>query len=142
MNKLKMKLKQLDKLKSGKDNKLFMEMLDLMEFGLYKDDNKYALVDFQGANLGGIENERFNNAGEILDRMTTYENDYIVEALEKLDDYEYEDWEDFVKHLKTTDLYSPNESKWDIDILEMICNCGKYVDLSKIELEKLEVSIC
>lgn len=58
----------------------FEEIINNMEFSLVKnEDNTFSLHDDTGANLGGIESERFTNAVEILDRLTynTYYEDYF-----------------------------------------------------------------
>lgn len=49
----------------------FAEMLDTMEFSLVKyEDGSFGLHDYTGANLGNIEGDRFDNATEIIDRLT------------------------------------------------------------------------
>ena len=67
---------------------IFESFLDLKEFTLvhYENgkisennedvDGHWGLIDRQGGNLGNIEGDVFNNAEEILDRMSIYINDY------------------------------------------------------------------
>ena len=54
------------------------EFLEFFEFN-YEIDNQgiYHLTDLQGANLGGIEQEKFNSIPEIVDRLDIYYHDYI-----------------------------------------------------------------
>lgn len=56
--------------------KIFLKMLGFMEFRLIKDENGYGLEDHTGANWGDIEDDRFDNASEIVDRMDIYFEDY------------------------------------------------------------------
>lgn len=62
------------------------EYLEMLDFS-YKinDDNTISLVDLQGANLAGIENEKFeinsNLAMVLSDRLTTYEDDYFFDDI-------------------------------------------------------------
>lgn len=62
------------------------EYLEMLDFS-YKinDDNTISLVDLQGANLAGIENEKFeinNNLAMVLsDRLATYEDDYFFDEI-------------------------------------------------------------
>ncbi len=64
-------------------NKLFAEMLDLMEFELIKDKDGYGLIDLQEANLGDIQSERFESGMAILDRLDRYIDDYYVRPIEE-----------------------------------------------------------
>lgn len=64
-------------------NAIFDDFLDLIEFDLVKVDGAgkrhWALRDRQGANLGGIESDRFATAREIVDRCYVYVKDYILD---------------------------------------------------------------
>ena len=62
----------------------FLEMLDFYEFELYVDEqtNQFALSDNQHANLGDIEEDRFDTLLDVIDRMEVYHNDYIYEGYE------------------------------------------------------------
>ena len=64
------------------------EFAEAFDFGLlvgYEDSGEkfYQLEDFQGANLGGIESEKFLDAAHIADRLDTYYYDYIVSDLQE-----------------------------------------------------------
>ena len=77
----------------NKYEKLLDEFLDLTEFRLVRHQNDYdeysdeyghwSLIDSQEANLGDIENDRFKNAAQILDRMDIYIHDYIIEDIQE-----------------------------------------------------------
>lgn len=62
------------------------EYLEMLDFS-YKvnNDNTISLVDLQGANLAGIESEKFeinsNLAAVLSDRLTTYEDDYFFDDI-------------------------------------------------------------
>lgn len=117
--------------------KLFDEYLELTEFTLIKcksDSNKEAfwrVKDRQGGNFGDIENDVFNSAEMILDRMDIYINDYIIEALEAIADEseielpEHNCWSDILKYRH---LF-PDDSQNDLDMLDMICNHPKEINL-------------
>lgn len=104
---------------------LFEDMLDLYEFDLAVDDEGFwRVVDRQSANLGGIEQDKFETLASIVDRMDAYHNDYIIEDLEKcFPEIEYSNWEDLYKQL--IGLFKRNkedlsEFEFDIRVLEMI----------------------
>lgn len=59
--------------------KLFDSFLDLTEFSLIKYEDGFGLEDHQGANLGDIEDDRFETAEQIFERMSIYIDDYIDE---------------------------------------------------------------
>lgn len=134
----------------NKWEKLFDEFLDLTEFELIKhrpNDYEYdpacwSLKDKQGANLGDIEYDRFINAEGILDRMEIYINDYIIESLEQgfhNSGINYEEldiygayFEDLLQHRNAlSDDYS-----WDFDVLDMICNHFKEINLENCTYEE------
>lgn len=75
-------------------DKVFADFIGFTDFKLDKDGDGYCLVDIQGANLGWIEQEHFENAAQVIERMDAYVNDYV------LDDEEwgsYESAEDALK---------------------------------------------
>lgn len=51
------------------------EIIELCDFSLLKTGDKYRLEDGQRANLGGIEEERFDTVDEAIDRLETYISD-------------------------------------------------------------------
>lgn len=104
---------------------LFEKMLDLYEFDLEVDDENYwRVVDRQGGNLGGIEQDQFETLANIVDRMEAYHNDYIVEPLEdNFPEIEALCWQDLYNSLINL-IYIQNEDlsefEFDIRVLEMI----------------------
>lgn len=66
--------------------KAFESAIEFMDFGLVKnEDNTFGLKDYQEANLGGIEADRFDNAAGILERLSynTYFEDYFYRNAEE-----------------------------------------------------------
>lgn len=146
----------------NKYTKLFEEFLDLTEFTLVKHKNPvlvleykdldgndvveehsgvWSLWDRQRANLGDIEQDRFDNARQILDRMDIYINDYIVGAIEEYLEFDglglpdhYICWEDLLekRHLVGDDM------AWDFDVLDMIINHADEIDLNECYYEEEE----
>ena len=134
----------------NKWEKLFDEFLDLTEFELIKhkpndyeyDPARWSLKDKQGANLGDIEYDRFVNAEGILDRMEIYIDDYIIEPIEEafysanINCADFDAcgayYEDLLYHRhELSDEYS-----WDFDVLDMICNHFKEIDLENCTYEE------
>lgn len=125
----------------NKYEKLFDEFLDLIEFTLIKHKDYWSLVDRQEGNLGNIEQDRFENAMEIIDRMDIYIQDYIArplqEALNEMDETkegEYSD--DFEEIVNTCYNHYPSLNAWDVDVLDMICYHSKEIDLNKCFYEE------
>lgn len=122
---------------------IFGEFLDLIEFTLIKHqgENAWSLWDRQGANLGNIEQDRFDNARQIIDRLDIYTNDYIIRAIEE---YLEEDgiglpehyicWEDLLekRHLVGSDI------AWDFDVLDMIIHHADEIKLEECDYEEEE----
>lgn len=65
----------------NKYEKLFDSFLELTEFSLIKYEDGFGLEDRQGANIGDIEDDRFETAEQIFERMSIYIDDYIDEDL-------------------------------------------------------------
>ena len=131
----------------NKYEKLFDEFLDLTEFILVKyqnDYNKYtneyshcSLIDLQGANLGHIQGDRFNNAAEILDRMDIYIHDYLVEAIEDcLAEAGYDFYTGNYQGLVEYCRNKLPENKWDLDVLDMIVNHPHEINLENCNYEE------
>lgn len=104
---------------------LFESMLDLYEFDLAVDEENYwRVIDRQGGNIGGIEQDQFNTIADIIDRMDVYHIDYIIDPLsDNFPDIEYYNWDelynDIIKTIKNSNEdYS--EFEFDIRVLEMI----------------------
>lgn len=157
----------------NKWEKLFEEFMDLTEFSLIKHKNSklllryedldgnpiaeshegvWSIYDRQGANLGNINEDRFDNAGQILDRMDIYINDYIYRDLEEEFDAYRVDLENHEIPWNTDmwlalrddkDFYEKNkdyfdEHKWEFDILDMIANHFDEIDLENVYHEEEE----
>ena len=112
---------------------LFDEFLALTEFRLLKHkDGTFSLEDQQCANLGDIEDDRFETASEVLDRMDVYIQDYLAAGIEDaLDEKSIEidcDWKEYGKY---RDLIPDYE--FDFDLLDMIVNHSNEVDLNNCD---------
>ena len=112
---------------------LFDEFLALTEFRLLKHkDGTFSLEDRQRANLGNIEDDRFETAPEVLDRMDVYIQDYLMAGIEDaLDEKSIEidcDWKEYGKY---RDLIPDYE--FDFDLLDMIVNHSNEVDLNNCD---------
>ena len=69
--------------------KICAMLLSDMDFKLIKQPEVegiqyYSLEDLQGANLGKIEKDRFDNTAAMLDRLDIYYNDYILDDLNEI----------------------------------------------------------
>lgn len=109
--------------------KLFDEFLNITEFRLLKHkDGTFSLEDQQCANLGDIEDDRFDTASEVLDRMDVYIQDYLIADIEDaLDENSIEidcDWEEYGQYRDLIPDY-----KFDFDLLDMIVNHSDKIDL-------------
>lgn len=63
----------------------FIETINAMEFSLLKyEDGSFGLYDLTDANFGGIENDRFTDAAQIINRFinNTYFEDYFFDGAE------------------------------------------------------------
>ncbi|MDE7089638.1 MAG: hypothetical protein K2O54_05920 [Prevotella sp.] len=61
---------------------IFEDMLSTLDFDLVRyGRGYYGLLDRQGANLGGIEQCVFTNAGDIIERLDCYLHDSFIEDL-------------------------------------------------------------
>jgi len=112
---------------------LFDDFLNTIEFQLVKHSDGWGLKDKQGANLGDIEQDRFENAAAIIDRLDIYIQDYFVSALEEgLGDEQYDDWslllEAANEKLSSNDL---NQYRFELKILDMICNHPGEINLER-----------
>lgn len=113
--------------------KLFDEFLNITEFRLLKHkDGTFSLEDQQCVNLGDIEDDRFETASEVLDRMDVYIQDYLVADIEDaLDEKSIEidcDWKEYGKYRDLIPDY-----KFDFDLLDMIINHSNEVDLNNCD---------
>ena len=113
--------------------KLFDEFLNITEFRLLKHKNgTFSLEDLQCANLGNIEDDRFETASEVLDRMDIYIQDYLIVDIEvALDEESIEidcDWKEYGKYRDLIPDY-----RFDFDLLDMIVNHSNEVDLNNCD---------
>ena len=113
--------------------KLFDDFLNITEFLLLKHkDGTFSLEDRQRANLGNIEDDRFETASEVLDRMDVYIQDYLVVDIEDALDEESIaidcDWEEYGKYRDLIPDY-----RFDFDLLDMIVNHSNEVDLNNCD---------
>ena len=131
----------------NKYEKLFDEFLDLTEFRLVRHQNNYdkhtdeyghwSLIDNQGGNLGDIESDRFDNAAQILDRMDIYIHDYIIESIQDcLDEAGYDYYTGNYQGLIEYCRDKLPENKWDLDVLDMICNHFDEINLENCTYEE------
>lgn len=114
---------------------LFVQMIDLMEFSLNKYEDGYGVINQQCANLGDIENDRFENATSLIDRLSVYINDYIIEDLEDgLSDIgvdvKYNNYKELLE-LSRKNIDIDGGYGFDIDLLDMILNHGDEIDIEK-----------
>lgn len=136
----------------NKYEKLFDELLDLTEFRLVRHQNDYneytdehghwSLIDCQGANLGDIEGDRFDNAMQILNRMDIYINDYLIECIEDILEDEFDvdisnnaNWSDL---LELANKYLRYDYDWSVDVLDMIINHPEEINLENCNYEEVE----
>lgn len=122
----------------NKWEKLFDTFLDLTEFSLIKYEDGFGLEDHQGANLGDIEDDRFETAEQIFERMSIYIDDYIDEDLCNVwvDELRFgcddipdtlEGWLDHKKELK--------KYQYELDLIDMICNHYDEINLENCTYE-------
>lgn len=131
----------------NKWERIFNEFLELIEFALVKHKTEledeagiWSLVDLQGANLGDIESDRFNNAAGIVDRMEIYINDYFIEDIENLlaeKGIEVTWGSDYQEYIDNAKDLLP-DSSWDFDVLDMICNHVDEINLENCIYEEEE----
>ena len=89
-------------------NRQFIDIINFLDFGLKEnEDGTFGLKDYQGANLGGIEDEKFESAQDILNRLSeTYFNDYFLNPGEDPEDADSEN----VKNLNAIHTFIENDS--------------------------------
>lgn len=121
--------------------KLFDEFMDITEFSLMKHpDGSWSVWDRQGANLGTINDDRFDSAAQIFERMDIYIEDYFVDSLEQClieSGFEIPEWSTYNDLIDYARPLLP-DSKWACDILDMICNHFEEIDLNNCGYEQFE----
>lgn len=128
----------------------FKELLSELDFDVYKDSNgSYRLYDRQGVNLGSIDEETFEDAREIADRLDIYYEDYFFKELEdkfesykdelKVDDeqmpFSMEGWIDFYEKLKKSNPEIAEKFEYQIDYFKVILDAINEPD--KINLDMI-----
>lgn len=121
----------------NKWEELFVKFLDLTDFSLQKrvdsdDVVCYSIKDGQCANIGGIEQDSFYSAADVLDRMEIYEQDYIIDDLEEClreNDFscEYGDWADLLQYRS----FLPH-NQFDFDLVEMMCYHSHDININHV----------
>lgn len=133
----------------NKWEELFEQYMDLVEFTLVKYKDGWGICDRQGANLGDIEEDRFENATDIFDRMDAYIEDYFFRDLEEeLDAYgvELEDeapWNatDWLRLRGDIEFYNEHKKYFDdhafeFDVLDIIANHADDINLENVYYEE------
>ena len=69
---------------------LALDIIQDEEFELVIENGEFRVIDCQGANLGGIEQDRFDSLKGVLDRMGAYHDDYFIFDYEELKENEEE----------------------------------------------------
>lgn len=94
------------------------EIISTENFGLAIDKNgRFKLVDYQEANLGGIENDRFTNLADVIDRLSIYHQDTYYKSFEERRDI------DIISGKKSPNLSNGKEIEkgdWDSAILYLM----------------------
>lgn len=131
---------------------LFEDFLDVTEFKLIKYTDGWGLYDRQGGNLGDIEDDRFESAADIIDRMDVYIIDYFYHDLEdELEAYDVNmegqeipegacDWLDLradAEFCNKNQEYIDNHA-FEFNVLDMIANHVNEIDLENVYYESEE----
>lgn len=119
----------------GAYERLFDDFLSTIEFELVKYSDGWGLVDETGTNLGDIEEDRFDAAGDIIDRLGIYIVDYLVSDI--AEELGIEGGWDFPAFLGRAKLMLPPEGldhySHELELLDMICNHRDDIDLEKCQ---------
>lgn len=124
----------------GKKIKL-TEILKMVEFDyVINNDGTVSLVDKLGANLGGIESEIFkineNFALAIVDRLTVYIEDYIIDeytgVLREECNQQADKFDAYVDLLEKMKKYPDIFSEHDLRLLAALDNPYELIDVSDI----------
>ena len=120
--------------------KICAMLLSDMDFKLIKQPEVegiqyYSLEDLQGANLGQIEKDRFNNTTAMLDRLDIYYNNYILDDLNEiydLPDVYSKSFEELLEECKN----NPHIPSYYIDWLELITHQAFNVNINDVYEEQ------
>lgn len=114
---------------TDKQEKIFDDLMDMYEFEVYEnDEGKLQVNDLQGACLGGICGEVFDNKFDIIKRMSIYHHDYLIEPIALDFDesfYTVDECLDFL--MERRNEIENQESDWDyaIEVLKFITFCDE-----------------
>lgn len=128
----------------NKFEKLFDDFLELAEFTLVKYHDGWGLRDKQEGNLGNIEDDRFRDAFELIDRMDAYIEDYLVRPItENLGIVSYgTTWGEMAKKYKG----NAGDSDFDVLMLDALCNHPDEICLEnckhEVWREKIYTLVC
>ena len=123
----------------NKYEELFDSFLSITDFRLVKYLDGFGLMDLQGANFGEIESDRFKTAEDIFDRMDIYIHDYIIEDIQEcLEEAGYDYYTGNYQGLIDYCRRKLPESKWDLDVLDMIVNHPDEINLENCNYEEEE----
>ena len=131
---------------------LFEDFLEVTEFALINHTDGWGLRDRQGANLGNIEGDRFDDAMDIFDRMDVYIVDYFYHDLEdELEAYEVdmngrevpEGAQDWLELRADAEFCNKNQEYMDnhafeFNVLDMIVNHANEINLENVDYESEE----
>lgn len=120
--------------------KICAMLLSDMDFKLIKQPEVegiqyYSLEDLQGANLGKIEKDRFNNTAAMLDRLDIYYNNYILDDLNEiygLPDVYSKSFAELLEECKN----NPHIPSYYIDWLELITQESFNVNINDVYEEQ------
>ena len=114
---------------------LFDEFLDVIEFRLVRYPTGWGVVDCQGANLGDIERDRFENAKSLIDRLDVYIQDYfIADIAEDAECDSYNGWEELLTFARTNMAEEDQERYcFELDVLEMLCRHPDEINLANCQ---------
>lgn len=136
--------------KQNKWEELFEQFMELTEFTLTQYKDGWGVIDGQGANLGDIQSDRFENAADIFDRMDIYINDYFFNDLEEeLEAYNVDlegrevPWnaDEWLALRGDKEFYQKNkkyfdEHSFEFDVLDMIVNHEGEINLENVYYEE------
>ena len=114
---------------TDKQEKICDDLMDLYEFEVYENnEGKLQVNDLQGACLGDICSEVFDDKFDIIERMNIYHIDYIITPLEWEFDKSFDtmvEWLDFLVGRSNT--VEEQEDDWNhtIEILKLITLCDE-----------------
>ena len=149
----------------NKWEKLFEEFIESIDFRLCRHKENYyidsegeehegewSLIDIQCVNLGGIEEDRFDSASGIIDRLDIYINDsYYGDLQEELEAYEVDleglevpcMAQEWLELINNQEFYQKNISyfenhRFEFDVLDMIVNHCDEINLENVRYEEEE----